>query len=63
MSSEKKLVEIENGVELWKISLKAGGMEADAAYVVKAPKLTPETWSFGTLVEAEAKFKGVLRGK
>lgn len=43
------------GVELWRISHPADPSEA--AFVVKDPRRTPETWAFSTRAEADAKFE------
>ena len=47
------LIEVTNGVQLWRIAHPSGDAEA---YVVKDPKRTPEEWPYGSRLEALKKF-------
>lgn len=49
----KALIEIIDGVELWRIAHPSGG---DAVYVVKDPRRTPAEWTCGSRGEALEKF-------
>jgi hypothetical protein len=55
MSSQKRVLRSALGVELVEISLINGGQVAARGYNVKTLR-TPESWSFDSLAEANARY-------
>jgi len=54
----KTLKEVNDGVELWCIEHPVD--PETRAYIIKDPRRTPETWAFGSIAEARAKFDEVV---